>query len=314
MSDPGDAIPMSVVGGFLGAGKTTLLNSLLRDAAGVRYAVLVNDFGDLAIDGDLVVEHGGETIALANGCICCTIGDDLLLTLMRLLERPETPDHILVEASGIADPRPIADVAVLHKGLVRDAVIVLVDAETVREKAADRYVGDTVDRQLAAADVIVLNKCDLIDAGERQSLRAWLAEQAPDAVVVDAEFARAPAALLLGARLTTDVAADPGHDPGHDHGHDEAFRAVTVAVPAPFDAARFRAAIEGLPDSVLRGKGFVRFSGDDRPHLFQMVGRRIEFSPTAVAGREDSRIVFLGTPEMPSERDLEDRLRQAVET
>ena len=159
---------MSVIGGFLGAGKTTLLNRVLAGRHGVRYAVLVNDFGELNVDGDLVAAHGGDTITFANGCVCCTMGGDLVGALDRLLDGDRPPDQILVEASGVADPSAIADVATLHPGLARDLVVVLADAETVRARHADERLRDTVDRQLAAADLIVLNKCDRVtDEGVR---------------------------------------------------------------------------------------------------------------------------------------------------
>src|SRR5207344_1906043 len=167
--------PFTVIGGFLGAGKTTLLNRLLRRDSGRRFAVMVNDFGALDIDSRLVVDHGGDTIALANGCLCCSIGDSLVTTLLALLERPQRFDHIVVEASGVADPGRIADLAVLDPRLVRDGVIVVVDAETVRQRAEDRRVGDTIARQLAAADLLVLNKIDL--AHDLPALRAWLGAQ-----------------------------------------------------------------------------------------------------------------------------------------
>src|SRR5476649_1880617 len=128
-----DPIPFTVIGGFLGAGKTTLLNRLLRGATGRRFAVLVNDFGALDIDGRLVAAHGGDTLALANGCLCCTIGDSLVTTLLALLERPGRFDHIVVEASGVADPGRIADIAVLEPRLVRDGVIVVADAGSVQQ-------------------------------------------------------------------------------------------------------------------------------------------------------------------------------------
>src|SRR5260370_32432312 len=133
-----DAIPFPVSGGFLGAGKTTLLNRLLRGATGRRFAVMVNDFGALDIDGRLVADHSGDTIALANGCLCCTIGDSLVTTLLALLERPQRFDHIVVEASGVSDPGRIADLAVLEPRLARDRVIVLVASAQVREPPARR--------------------------------------------------------------------------------------------------------------------------------------------------------------------------------
>src|SRR5216683_4455957 len=190
-----DAIPFTVIGGFLGAGKTTLLNRLLRGATGRRFAVLVNDFGALDIDGRLVADHGGDTIALANGCLCCTIGDSLVTTLLSLLERPERFDHIVVEASGVADPGRIADLAVLEPRLARDGVIVVVDAAQVRERAADRRVGDTVTRQLDAADLLVLNKVDL--ANDLTALRGWLPTQSA-APVLEARHADVPLDLLFG--------------------------------------------------------------------------------------------------------------------
>jgi G3E family GTPase len=190
-----DAIPFTVIGGFLGAGKTTLLNRLLRGATGRRFAVLVNDFGALDIDGGLVADHGGDTIALANGCLCCTIGDSLVTTLLSLLERPERFDHIVVEASGVADPGRIADLAVLEPRLARDGVIVVVDAAEVRARAADRRVGDTITRQLAAADLLVLNKTDL--AHDLAVLRGWLSTHSA-APLLEARHADVPLDLLFG--------------------------------------------------------------------------------------------------------------------
>src|SRR5450631_2715203 len=190
-----DAIPLTVIGGFLGAGKTTLLNRLLRGATGRRFAVMVNDFGALDIDGRLVADHGGDTIALANGCLCCTIGDSLVTALLSLLERPDRFDHIVVETSGVADPGRIADLAVLEPRLSRDGVIVVVDAAEVCARAADRRVGDTIIRQLAAADLLVLNKTDL--ACDLAVLRGWLSTHSV-APLLEARHADVPLDLLFG--------------------------------------------------------------------------------------------------------------------
>lgn len=258
-------LPFTVVGGFLGAGKTTLLNRLLVGAGGVRFAVLVNDFGALDIDGALVAAHGGDTIALANGCLCCTIGDSLVTTLLRLLERRERIDHIVVEASGVADPGRIADIAAIEPRLARDGTIVLADAASVRERAADRRVGDTIRRQLAAADLVVLNKMDL--ARDATGLRDWLAAQS-SAPVVEATQADVPIAALFGLEQVGLLGGAPVADSFESHCH----RWIE-----PVDRAGLLALLRGLGPQVLRAKGIVRF-GDrpDRRSVVHMVGRRID--------------------------------------
>ena len=171
-------VPMIVLGGFLGAGKTTLLNRILSGAHGVRYAVLVNDFGELDVDGGLVAAHGGDTVTFANGCVCCSMGDDLVGAIDRLLDGNRRPDQILVEASGVADPAPIADVATLHPELARNLVVVLADAETLRSRHEDRRLRETVVRQLDAADLLVLNKCDRVSEEECEATESWVRDRA----------------------------------------------------------------------------------------------------------------------------------------
>ena len=281
-------IPFTVIGGFLGAGKTTLLNRLLRQADGRRFAVLVNDFGALDIDGSLVAAHGGDTVALANGCLCCTIGDSLVTTLLGLLERPERFDHVVVEASGVADPGRIADLAVLEPRLARDGVIVVVDAAEVQARAADRRVGDTIQRQLAAADLLVLNKTDLAD--DLPVLRAWLGAQSV-APVLEALRADVPLDLLFGLDRHGATAAPPSSD---------TFASWSYTWPAPVERDALLAMLRDAPGEILRAKGIVRFAdAPDRRSVVHLVGRRLEVGDEGPWGdTAESRVGMLGLKPM----------------
>jgi G3E family GTPase len=281
-------IPFTVIGGFLGAGKTTLLNRLLAGAMGRRFAVLVNDFGALDIDSGLIAKHGGDTIALSNGCLCCTIGDSLVSTLLTLLERSDAFDHIVVEGSGVADPSRIADLAALEARLHRNGVIVVVDADDVQRRAADRRVGDTVLRQLKAADLLVLNKVDLVD--DPSVVRTWLGVQST-APVLEAQHADVPLALLFGL---------DHHGISQGDGSPMPFRSWSYSWPDPVDRPALLAMLNEAPSHILRAKGIVRFADSaDRRSIVQMVGRRVDISEDGSwPANAESRLVLVGTSAM----------------
>jgi G3E family GTPase len=282
-------IPFTVIGGFLGAGKTTLLNNLLTQSDGVRYAVFVNDFGALNIDKKLIRSHGGRTIALENGCICCSMSDGLTQSLLALLSMDDPCDHIVIEASGVADPAPIADVAVLDPDLSPDGVVVLVDAADGTRWIEHDQVGEMVRKQIACADLLVVNKTDLADDDSMASLRIRLDELGPDAIRVETEHGKLPMPLAFS---TAGRAA-----PEHEHFHGPDFQTRTIPMPDPIGRADLKAALEQLPSNVLRAKGFVRLSDDGVIHLMQMAGRRISFSRADDA--DETAIVLIGVGEMP---------------
>jgi G3E family GTPase len=262
-------LPVAVIGGYLGAGKTTLLNRLLAEGHGIKLAMLVNDFGSANIDAALIASRDGETISLTNGCICCTIGDNLGLTLHDLAERRDGPELIVIEASGVADPGKIAHYAVSHPRLVLDSIVVVADAETIRKRADDKYVGDLVRLQLAAADVIVLSKTDLVDSDSCKQARVWIAAEVPGARLLTTRDTGLFSQLLLtgGAGFARPA---PASD---DHG--QVFATWSFSREQPLDGDALRAALAALPPAVVRAKGIVRLAeAPDRRFVLQVVGRR----------------------------------------
>ncbi|HEX2892055.1 CobW family GTP-binding protein [Vineibacter terrae] len=304
-------LPFTVIGGFLGAGKTTLLNRLLRGSGGRRFAVLVNDFGAVDIDSRLVTAHGGDTISLANGCICCSIGDSLVLALVRVLEKADRIDHVVVEASGVADPARIAELALIEPMLERDGVLVLADAASVQARAADRHVGDTVQRQLDGADLLILNKADLVDAAQLTQTAAWLQARHAGARVVPAVHAAVAIEALFGLASNgapaVPIAAAAAAPPP--------VRRWSLSTRGLLDRAALLAALAALPASVLRAKGILRLAEAPlQRSVLHMVGRRIDLrsdAPWGIAALQ-SDLVLLGTPDMPAEAELERLFAPAI--
>jgi len=291
-------IPVTVIGGFLGAGKTTLVNHVLR-AGRRRYAVLVNDFGALNVDAGLITGQDGAVVSLANGCVCCSIGPDLGSTLAAVAARRPAPEHILIEASGVSDPWRIAQLVKLEEGVALDAVLVLVDSAAFPEQLADRYLTDTLERQLARADLVVLNKADLALPGLAV---AAVRRIRPEARVVEVTHAALPDAMIGGTPHT--VASRFRADlPGHE------FRTWLWDDPAPFDWDGLAGVLDGLPPSVLRLKGICLIGPDAAPHLLQLAGRRWALTPVASGV---SGLVLIGTPALPMADALAALFRTAL--
>ncbi len=305
-------LPAIVVGGYLGAGKTTLVNHLLRHADGRRIAVMVNDFGDIGIDADLIESQDGDVLNLAGGCVCCSVGSDLIGALVALPARLPPPDLILIETSGVALPGSVARSVRLASGIEVDGVLVLADAETIRARALDRYVGDTVLQQLRDADLLVLNKIELIGPDVLRELREWLAGQAPRARIVETSESAVPPELVLGMAGVHGSVQALERSGGGLFAGDRSARRIGVRRSAPGAGAVFasasiavngsvdaRALAEALTDPGLglhRMKGIVR-DRDGSGVVIQGVGSRwrlVPAAPAASAFGPEGRLVVIG--------------------
>lgn len=293
--------PVTVLAGFLGAGKTTLLKRILSNPDGVRYGVLVNDFGAINIDADLVVETSGDTVSLANGCICCTIRDDLVEAVGQLLAAEPGPEHLLIETSGVS--RPIAVVDALQDEALADRVTIdgvfcLIDAAGFRE--LDFASTELAIEQAASSDVVVLNKCDIAAAEDLAAVETTLRGPLPTGRLLQTRFSEIPREILFGAphmpKPVTHHHDDHDHH-GHDHhGHDHAeeFASWSWQSAGPLDRAAFRNAVRRFPAGLLRAKGVLRFA--DAPGeraVFQQVGRRHTIEAVDGPAPAESRLVAI---------------------
>lgn len=290
---------VTLVAGFLGSGKTTLVNRLLSADHGVRMGVLVNDFGDINIDAKLVVQKTEDTVTLANGCICCTLRDDLGDSLRSLAKRDV--EHVVVEASGIADPRVLAQTFMtLDRGrrVALDAVVVVVDSEQMPSYApADLSLARD---QLSQANVVLLNKIDLAD---RQALAAAEHEVerfCPRAAVIRCEHAVVPTELVLGVGRFDPEQLTARVSEAHEHG----FRTCSFTADEPLTLARLREAATELPKNVFRAKGLVHLrERPDRACVLQVVGQRARIDLGEPWGEDPPRteLVFLGRHDLDEE-------------
>jgi cobalamin biosynthesis protein CobW len=301
-------IPATVITGFLGAGKTTLIRHLMEHAGGRRIALIINEFGDVGMDREILAACGvagcteDDIVELANGCICCTVADDFLPTMEALLSRPAPPEHIIIETSGLALPKPLVkafDWPSIRARVTVDGVVAVVDGRAVldgffagdtaalaAQKAADPALDhdnpleEVFEDQILCADLVVMNKADLLGEGELATLVAHLeAEARPGTRMVPADHGRVDPAVALGlvAGVEDDLAARPSHhDTEDDHDHDD-FDSFVVEIAPVTDPATYAKALAAVVEDhgILRVKGYLDVPGKPMRHLLQGVGPRM---------------------------------------
>ncbi len=311
-------IPVTVLTGYLGAGKTTLLNRILSEQHGRRYAVVINEFGELGVDNDLVVDTDEEVFEMNNGCICCTVRGDLIRIVGGLMKRRDKFDGIIIETTGLANPAPVAQTFFVDDDVRArtrlDAIVTVVDAKHLPARLEDSH--EAAD-QIAFADVIVLNKIDLVTPEELAEVERRIRAINRFAVIHRTERSSLPIADVLdrGAfdlNRVLDMQPDFLTDDAHEHS--DAIASMSFEVERPIDPEKFNAWISGLlaqeGQNLLRTKGILAYAGEDRRFAFQAVHMIADgdfIGPWKEGEPRRSRIVFIG-------RDLNrPRLRRGFE-
>lgn len=294
--------PLTLVAGFLGSGKTTLLTHLLQSDHGRRLAVVVNDFGTINIDAELIreVQPETQTLRLTNGCICCGIRDDLVETVGRLVVQADAPDHVIIETSGVADPLRVAEMLAAPEllSVVRvDAIVTIVDSEQIHTLDGD-YLA-LAECQISAADLLLLNKTDLLSPEQLAAIHDDLQQLAPKTPIIYTSYCRIPAALVLSDNDLSPPSPPARASKGasYSHHHTESFETFTWTRATPLDAEKLHAAIMQFPPSILRGKGFVyTYQAPQERCILQLVGQRASLTRGRPwADGPSTELVFIGT-------------------
>lgn len=281
-------LPVTIITGFLGSGKTTLVNHILGDRQGLRTAVLVNEFGAVGIDGALISAGVDDLVELSNGCVCCSINDDLLEAVFRILECPEPVDCMVVETTGLADPLPVAQTFLrpeFRDATRLDAIVTLVDAENFNPQQH----GQAARSQLRHADIAVLNKCDLASEQRLREIEAGIRTINENARTYRATNARIPLPLILNVDLFVE-----GNELRQEHLEADGYSSLAFASDKPLSLDAFQRFLDALPRNVYRAKGILWFADLPERYVFHLTGSRFTLEQSSWTESPHNRLVLIG--------------------
>lgn len=317
---PKQGMPVTIITGFLGSGKTTLLNQILQNKQDLKVAVLVNEFGDINIDSQLLISVDQDMVELSNGCICCTINDGLVDAVYRVLEREERIDYLVIETTGVADPLPI--ILTFFGTELRDltnidSILTVVDAEAFDE---EHFQSEAALKQITYGDIILLNKTDLVTAEKLQEVENFIHDIKHGARILHTQYGEVALPLILDVGLTPKdqyIAIDDEdtykyehedhhHEHEHEHHHEhhhhhsdhldnDGFVSISFQTDRPFDVHKFENFLtEEMPQNIFRAKGILWFSDSDLRHIFQLSGPRYNLNADEWYTPPKNQLVFIG--------------------
>jgi G3E family GTPase len=327
-------VPVTIITGFLGSGKTTLLNHILQNQQGIKTAVLVNEFGEIGIDNDLIVATGEDMVELNNGCICCTINEDLVNAVHKVLSRSEQIDYLVVETTGLADPLPVAltFLGTELRDITRlDSIITLVDAENF---SLDLFNSEAAQSQITYGDIILLNKVDLVDEADVDLLEVRIRDMKEGARIIRTSKSQVSLPMILSVGLfesdkylktpsSHDQPEHHHHDHAHEHQHDDhtncdhdhgkceheghdhhdhshhldndGFTSLSFVSDRPFLLRKFQHFLDNqLTVNIFRAKGFLWFDESDKCHVFHLCGKRFSIDDEEWKGQPQTKLVIIG--------------------